>query len=86
MEDCLDQREYRQRYPDGESNSPFVLICSNAVILPVFYPMQGQHKICKLLFLLKEIMKIHIRLSFSVALPKELHRTAKTALLSSKWV
>ncbi|GJQ66263.1 hypothetical protein Trydic_g4314 [Trypoxylus dichotomus] len=66
VEDCLDQREYRQRYPDGESYSPFVLICSNPVILPVFYPMQGQHKI--------------------FSLPKELHRTAKTALLSSKWV
>ncbi|KAK9711842.1 ASCH domain [Popillia japonica] len=66
VEDCLDQGEYRHRYPDGESNSPFVLICSNPVILPVFYPMQGQHKI--------------------FSLPKELHRIAKTALLSSKWV
>ncbi|KAI4468412.1 thyroid receptor interacting protein related [Holotrichia oblita] len=83
VEDCLDQGEYRHRYPDGESNSPFVLICSNPVILPVFYPMQGQHKICELLFFSGPYF---ITCKFSVSLPKELHRIAKTALLSSKWV
>lgn len=51
VEDCLDQNEYRKRYPNGESNSPYVLMCSNPVILPVFYPMQGQHKICEYLTL-----------------------------------
>lgn len=49
VEDCVSQERYRQLYPDGESDSPYVLICTNPMILPVFYPMQGQHKICKLL-------------------------------------
>lgn len=45
--DCLAQEEYRQKYPDGESDSPFVFICEDPVALPVRFPMQGQHKICK---------------------------------------
>ncbi|XP_017780567.1 PREDICTED: activating signal cointegrator 1 [Nicrophorus vespilloides] len=48
VEDCLEQSAYREKYPDGESDSPYVLICSNPIILPVFYPMQGQHKIFQL--------------------------------------
>ncbi|KAF2899219.1 hypothetical protein ILUMI_06955 [Ignelater luminosus] len=45
VEDCLSQERYRELYPNGESDSPYVLICTNPMILPVFYPMQGQHKI-----------------------------------------
>lgn len=67
VEDCLNQNKYNERYPNGESDSPFVFICSNPVILPIFYPMQGQHKI--------------------FSLNKDLHRTAKAALMTSaKWV
>ncbi|XP_065167893.1 activating signal cointegrator 1 [Atheta coriaria] len=67
VDDCLDQETYRKKYGEGgESSSPYVLICSSPVILPMFYPMQGQHKI--------------------FALTKELHRTAKAALMSSKWI
>ncbi|XP_022911827.2 activating signal cointegrator 1 [Onthophagus taurus] len=66
VDDCLEQGEYQEKFPNGESGSPYVFICSNPVILPVFYPMQGQHKI--------------------FSLPKELHKTAKAALMSSKWV
>lgn len=47
VEDCLRQETYQKLYPEGESSSPYVLICNNPVILPVFFPMQGQHKICK---------------------------------------
>lgn len=52
VEDCLPQNEYRKLYPNGESSSPFVLICRNPVILPIFYPMSGQHKICKFIALI----------------------------------
>ncbi|KAJ8924475.1 hypothetical protein NQ315_007272 [Exocentrus adspersus] len=45
VEDCMEQEAYRKKYPNGESNSPFVLICSNPIILPIFYPIIGKHKI-----------------------------------------
>lgn len=45
VEDCLNQEVYRKQYPNGESGSPFVLICENPIILPIFYPIVGQHKI-----------------------------------------
>ncbi|XP_019866589.1 activating signal cointegrator 1 [Aethina tumida] len=45
VEDCLDQEAYRKKFPNGESNSPFVLICTNPIILPIFYPIIGKHKI-----------------------------------------
>ena len=46
--DCIAQEEYRQRYPLGESDSPFVFICEDPLALPVRFPMQGQHKIYSL--------------------------------------
>jgi len=53
VEDCLDQEAYKKRFgTNEESTSPYVLICSNPIILPIFYPISGKHKICKLLFLL----------------------------------
>lgn len=38
--DVLPQEEYRARYPTGESNSPFVFICTNPHELIVRYPMK----------------------------------------------
>jgi len=46
--DCLPQEEYRVKFPDGESDSPFVFICEGAQELPIRFPIQGKHKICKL--------------------------------------
>jgi hypothetical protein len=48
MIDCLPQEEYRVKFPDGESDSPFVFICQDAQGLPIRFPIQGKHKICKL--------------------------------------
>ncbi|XP_028137545.1 activating signal cointegrator 1 [Diabrotica virgifera virgifera] len=48
VEDCLDQEAYQKRFGNSdksESNSPYVLICSNPMILPIFYPIVGKHKI-----------------------------------------
>ncbi|KAL3287011.1 hypothetical protein HHI36_001497 [Cryptolaemus montrouzieri] len=45
VEECLNQEVYEHQYPNGESSSPYVLICSNPVILPIFYPIVGKHKI-----------------------------------------
>lgn len=47
IQDCLPQEEYRSTYPNGESESPYVFICSNPQELPVKFPISGAHKICK---------------------------------------
>lgn len=47
VQDCLPQEEYRKKFPDGESDSPFVLICSDFQELPIRFPVKGQHKICR---------------------------------------
>ena len=47
VDDVMAQEEYREKYPNGESASPFVFICSNPQELVLKYPMNGQHKICK---------------------------------------
>ena len=47
VEDVLPQEEYREVYPEGESASPYVFVCTNPQELLVKFPMQGQHKICK---------------------------------------
>ncbi|KZC11752.1 Activating signal cointegrator 1, partial [Dufourea novaeangliae] len=46
--DVLPQEEYRNVYPNGESDSPFVFICENFHTLPIQFPIQGKHKIYKL--------------------------------------
>ena len=51
--DVLAQEEYRDRYPKGESNSPFVFVCQNPHELMIKFPMTGQHKICKYNTILK---------------------------------
>ncbi|XP_066154680.1 activating signal cointegrator 1 [Euwallacea fornicatus] len=46
VEDCLDEEAYQKKFGGkGESGSPYVLICSNPIILPIFYPISGKHKI-----------------------------------------
>jgi len=45
--DCLDRTSYLEQYPDGESDSEYVLICENPQELFFKLPMRGQHKICK---------------------------------------
>lgn len=47
VQECLPQEEYRKRFPAGESDSPFVLICSDYQELPIRFPVKGQHKICR---------------------------------------
>ncbi|BFZ02095.1 hypothetical protein BsWGS_05134 [Bradybaena similaris] len=48
VEDCLSQDDYREQYPEGESASPYVFICSNPQQLIVKFPIKGKHKIYKL--------------------------------------
>ncbi|XP_028172887.1 activating signal cointegrator 1 [Ostrinia furnacalis] len=45
VDDCLPQEDYQKKYPDGESDSPYVFICSNPVSLRLRFPIKGQHKI-----------------------------------------
>ncbi|XP_053614310.1 activating signal cointegrator 1 isoform X2 [Plodia interpunctella] len=45
VDDCLNQEEYQKKYPEGESDSPYVFICSNPISLRLRFPIQGQHKI-----------------------------------------
>ena len=45
---CLAQEEYREKYPDGESQSPFVFVCENPQQLVVKFPIKGKHKIWKI--------------------------------------
>lgn len=47
VQDCLPQEEYRKQYPTGESDSPFVFICSEPQELPIRFPIKGMHKICE---------------------------------------
>jgi len=46
--DCVPQEVYREQFPDGESESPYVLICADPQELLVKFPMKGQHKIYKM--------------------------------------
>jgi len=48
VSDCLAQEEYRMDFPEGESNSPYVLICHNPQELVIKFPMSGKHKLFKL--------------------------------------
>ncbi|XP_075981685.1 activating signal cointegrator 1 [Anticarsia gemmatalis] len=45
VEDCLPQEEYQKKYPGGESDSPYVFICTNPISLRLRFPIKGQHKI-----------------------------------------
>uniref|UniRef100_A0A1B6C1E5 ASCH domain-containing protein n=3 Tax=Clastoptera arizonana TaxID=38151 RepID=A0A1B6C1E5_9HEMI len=46
--ECLGQEEYRIKFPDGESESPFVFICEDPQELPIRFPIQGKPKIYRL--------------------------------------
>ncbi|KAK4289239.1 hypothetical protein Pmani_037782 [Petrolisthes manimaculis] len=46
--DVLPQEAYRDRYPDGESDSPYVFVCENGQEMILKFPIKGQHKIYKL--------------------------------------
>lgn len=48
VDDCLPQEEYQKKYPGGESDSPYVFICSNPISLRLRFPVKGQHKIYSL--------------------------------------
>lgn len=48
VDDCLPQEEYIKRYPDGDSDSPYVFICTNPISLRLRFPIKGQHKIYQL--------------------------------------
>ncbi|XP_077300872.1 activating signal cointegrator 1 [Arctopsyche grandis] len=48
VDDCLAQEEYQQIYPGGESESPYVFICSNPMELKLKFPIKGKHKIYSL--------------------------------------
>lgn len=56
--DVLPQEEYRKSYPDGESDSPYVFVCENFVALPIKFPIQGKHKICKYFFIFSDTLFI----------------------------
>jgi hypothetical protein len=45
--DCLPQEEYRKIHPDGESESPFVFICTDPRELAMRFLVKGEHKICR---------------------------------------
>ncbi|KAF9422321.1 hypothetical protein HW555_001911 [Spodoptera exigua] len=45
VDDCLPQEEYQKKYPGGESDSPYVFICSNPISLRLRFPIKGAHKI-----------------------------------------
>lgn len=46
--DVLPQKEYRNLYPEGENDNPYVFICENSYMLPIQFPMKGKHKIYKM--------------------------------------
>uniref|UniRef100_A0A5K3EI41 Activating signal cointegrator 1 n=1 Tax=Mesocestoides corti TaxID=53468 RepID=A0A5K3EI41_MESCO len=48
VDDVLPQKEYRTKFPQGESNSPYVFVCSDPRELLIKLPLSGQHKIYKL--------------------------------------
>lgn len=48
LDDCLPQEEYQKVHPGGESDSPYVFICSNPQPLSILFPVKGEHKIYKL--------------------------------------
>uniref|UniRef100_A0A336K089 CSON012527 protein n=1 Tax=Culicoides sonorensis TaxID=179676 RepID=A0A336K089_CULSO len=48
LADCLPQEEYQKVHPGGESDSPYVFICTDPQPLTVLFPIKGQHKIYKL--------------------------------------
>jgi len=50
VSDVLPQEEHRNRFPDGESESPYVFVCENPQELKVKFPVKGAHKLCNTFF------------------------------------
>lgn len=48
LADCLAQEDYKEDFPEGESESPYVFMCENPQQLVLKFPVKGQHKIWKL--------------------------------------
>ena len=46
--DVLPQEEYREKFPEGESECPYVFVCQNPQEMILKFPIKGQHKIFKL--------------------------------------
>ncbi|CAG0920428.1 unnamed protein product [Notodromas monacha] len=44
--DVLSQEEYREKFPDGESSSPFVFVCGNPKRMRIQIPIRGKHRLC----------------------------------------
>lgn len=64
IQDCLPQEEYQKTYPEGESDSPYVFICTDPQPLQILFPLKGEHKIYKLdqsihMAALKSIQKLN---------------------------
>ncbi|XP_017012842.2 activating signal cointegrator 1 [Drosophila takahashii] len=48
VDSCLPQEEYREAFPNGESESPYVFVCTKPEQLNILLPVQGDHKIYEL--------------------------------------
>ncbi|KAH8373187.1 hypothetical protein KR009_001614 [Drosophila setifemur] len=48
VDSCLPQEEYREIYPNGESDSPYVFVTTKPEQLNLLLPVQGEHKIYEL--------------------------------------
>ncbi|KAM7532464.1 hypothetical protein Aperf_G00000132814 [Anoplocephala perfoliata] len=48
VDDVLPQKEYRLKFPNGESESPYVFICSDPRELVIKLPMRGRQRIYRL--------------------------------------
>ncbi|VDK31768.1 unnamed protein product [Taenia asiatica] len=48
VDDVLPQKEYRLKFPDGESESPYVFVCSDPRELLIKLPMKGRQRIYRL--------------------------------------
>ncbi|CAH8451384.1 unnamed protein product [Heterobilharzia americana] len=46
--DVITQEEYREKYPNGPSQSPYVFICDDPHETLIKFPVSGKHKIYKL--------------------------------------
>ena len=46
--ECQSHDEYKEKHPDGESESDYVFVCENPQELIVKFPLKGKHKIWKL--------------------------------------
>ncbi|CAL8079942.1 unnamed protein product [Calicophoron daubneyi] len=46
--DVLSQEEYREKYPNGLSESPYVFVCDDPHEVLIKFPITGKHKIYKL--------------------------------------